>query len=118
MNARAVSWVVVGEVNRPGKIAGASVATAVHQTADAAKGMAQRDARREDVGDFPERQLFVVDVKDAGERRPDQAAVKDQSASAEVKNLPERSAGEVLAPIGEDIEPARADDHAEHQPRT
>src|SRR5437660_11114931 len=38
MNARAASCVVVGEVNRPGKIAGASETAAVHQTADAAKG--------------------------------------------------------------------------------
>src|SRR6266536_2326787 len=118
MHARAQGRVVAGEMNRPGKIAGASVATTVHQAADAAKGVSQRDARRKHVGYFPERQLSVADVQDAGEGRPDQAAVKDQSTSADVKNLPERSAGEILAPIGEDIEPARADDRAENQPGT
>src|SRR6266540_5617140 len=108
MNTRAVSWVVLREVNRPGKFAGASVATAVHQTADAAEGMAQRDARREDVGDFPERQIFVANVQNAGERRANQSAIKNQSAAADIENLPEWFAGEVFAPVREDKEPARA----------
>src|SRR5206468_564641 len=64
------------------------------------------------------RQLFEANVKDAGKRRAYQAAVKNQAAAADVENLPERSAGEVFAPIGKDIKPARADDRAEDQPRT
>src|SRR5262245_10201082 len=118
MNPRAVSGMVLGEVNRPGKIAGASVTTAVHQTAHPAKGMAQRDAGREDVGDFPEGKLFEANVKDAGKRRADQAAVKDQAAAADIENLPQRLVGEVLAPIREDVQAARADDGAEDQPWT
>ena len=105
-------------MNRPGKIAGAPKTAAVHQTADAAKRMTQRDAGREDIGDFPKRQLSEKNINDAGERRPDEAAVKNQSAAPDVKKLPERSASEVFAPIREDIEPARADDRAEDQPRT
>jgi len=80
--------------------------------------MAQRDAGSEDVGDLPQRQLFELDVQDAGDRRADQSAVKNQSAAADVENLPERLVGKVFAPIREDIKRPRADDGAEDQPRT
>src|SRR2546425_12029023 len=80
--------------------------------------MTQSDAGREDVGDFPERLLFEPNVRVGSEGRADRAAVKNQSAAADVENLPERLDGEVFAPIREDKEPTRADDRAEDQPRT
>src|SRR5436190_5079027 len=118
MNTGAMSGVIVRKVNRPGKIGGAPIATAVHQTADAAEGMAQRDAGREDVGDFPKRQFFDADIEDAGERRADQSTIITQSAAADVEHLPERLPGKVLAPIGKDEETASAYDRAQDQPWT
>src|SRR5438094_526830 len=81
------------------QIAHAAKAAAVHQATDAAKGVTQRNAGREDVGDFPERQCFETNVKDAGKRRAHQPAVEDQSAAADIQDLPERVAGEVFAPV-------------------
>src|SRR5439155_8546898 len=86
---------LVWKPNRPRQIAHAAKAAAVHQATDAAKGVTQRNAGREDVGDFPERQCFETNVKDAGKRRAHQPAVEDQSAAADIEHLPERVAGEV-----------------------
>src|SRR5690242_7255612 len=115
MDTVRVGGVAVGKLDRPGQCAGAAIATSIHQAPDAAEGVSESDAGREDVGGFPERQFFPADVKDAGERRANESAVKDEPASADVENLPERPAREILAPIGKDIETARADECAENQ---
>ena len=103
-------------MNGPRQIAFAAVTAAIHQATDAAEGVSERDARREGVGDFPKRQFFETDVQDAGERRADESAVKDESAVANVEHLPKRFAGEVFTPVGYHVKAARADEGAQDQP--
>src|SRR5437762_7771097 len=99
MNPVGMGFVAVRKLDRPGQIAGAAVAATVHQAADPAQGVSERDAGREDIGDFPERKVFEPDVKEASDRGADESAVKNQSAAADIENLPERFGGKILAPI-------------------
>ena len=47
-----------------GRSHGAAVAAAVEQTADAPENTSQRDARRKNVGDFPDRKFFPGEITD------------------------------------------------------
>ncbi len=82
----------IGEGDGPRQIRRASVAAAVEQAAGAAKNAAQRDARREHVGGFPQRHFFPADVNDSGRCRADEAAVIDESAVLDHENFRERLA--------------------------
>src|SRR6266404_3949792 len=80
MNPVGMGFMAVRKLDRPGQIAGAAVAATVHQAADPAQGVSERDAGREDIGDFPERKVFEPDVKEASDRGADESTVKNQYA--------------------------------------
>ena len=99
MDPVGIGWVALGKLDRPRQGADTAVAAAVHQATDPADGMPQRDAWRENIRKFPERQLFESDIERVSERGADEAAVKYQSAAAEVEDLPEWFARESFAPV-------------------
>src|SRR5712671_5415339 len=103
MNPVWIGRVAFGELDRPGQRADAAVTAAVHQATDPAKGAAEGDTGREDIGHFPKRQMLEPHVEDAGDRRADESAVKNQPAVADIEYLPKRFAGKILAPIGNHV---------------
>ena len=116
MHPGAVGFVVGGKVNCPRQIAGAPIAAAVQQTAEAPEHTAEGDAGRKDVRDFPDGQSFPREIGDARDHRADQPAVIDESAMLNHEDFGERLVGKFLFPIRRHINDAGADDAAAHQP--
>ena len=96
-------------MDRPRQITHASIATAIQQAADAAKHIAQRNAWRHDVRQFPQRKILDSRVENAGQGRAGEPPVKDQSAMLDHENFGNRLVGELLAPIGRYIKGPRAE---------
>ena len=69
VNFRRMHWrgwrmqrIGLGKSDGPRQIAGAAVAAAVQQAADAPEDAAERDARCQHIGDFPQRQFFPAEI--------------------------------------------------------
>src|SRR5665213_1876162 len=106
----------IGESDCPRQIRRSSIATTIEQAASAAKKTAQRIARREHVGGFPQRHFFPADVNESGNGRADETAVINESAMLNHENFRERLVGEFFLPIRGHINDSRADDRADHEP--
>src|SRR6266581_4422146 len=99
----------------PRQIAGAPIAAAVQQTADAPEDVAQGNARRQNIGSFPERKFFAARIENEGQRCPDQSAVINQPAVVDHKDFRNRLAGELFAPKSDHVERAGAQDEPRPQ---
>src|SRR5438270_802031 len=76
----------------------------------------QRGAWRHHIGDFPEREFVFPTIDDRSSGGSDQAAVINQAAAANRDDMIERFVGEFIAPEGDHVKQARADDRAENDP--
>ena len=112
--AERVAW---GEANGPGQVAGAPVAASVEQAADAPEDGAQGNARRENIGHLPERQLFHAEVENAGQRGANQPAVINQPPAPDREDFAYGPACERFAPIRNDVKSPRPDNRAKDEPR-
>ena len=101
----------------PRQIAGAPIAAAVQQTADAPEDVAQGNARRQNIGSFPERKFFAARIENEGQRCSDQSAVINQPAEVDHKDFRNRLAGELFAPKSDHVERAGAQNRAQDEPR-
>src|SRR5258705_4504062 len=117
MDAVGVSLMPRRKMNGPGQRASSAVTTAVQQTPDPPEDITQGDAWREDIGQFPKREVLAARIQDAGERRANQAAVEDQTSVLHHEDFIKRFVGELFLPIGGDVEGSRAQDRADDEPR-
>src|ERR1700722_14219922 len=94
-----VGWKMDG----PRHTACPAVTTAVHQAADAAEGITKRNARRHDVGHFPEWKFLQQEIKYGSGDGADESAIKDQSTVLNHENFRKRIFGILFVPIGNDV---------------
>ena len=116
MDREGVGFMSGGIADGPRQIAGATEAAAIHETAKAAEGMAERNAGCHDVGHFHQGQTFGAGEEETSDRRADEPAVKDQSAFAEHEDFPPGRLSELLIPVRDDVENSSADQGADDQP--
>src|SRR5260221_1822740 len=117
MNAIGTTGVPDWEVNRPWQIRCPPVAATIHQAAEPPKEVAQGNARRESIGQLPQRQLSFQRVENCRQARTDQPAVKHQAAPPHLEDLRPRLAGEAFLPIRNHAKRASPDDRANDEPR-
>ena len=79
----------VGERDGPGLRALGSPAAAGGEAADAADGLAERDARGRGVGEGEERDLLDLDEEDGGHERAEEASVEDAAGPEELEEAAE-----------------------------
>jgi hypothetical protein len=104
-----------GEMDGPGEVGGSAVATAGHEAADTAEGVAKGNAWRHDISQAPEREFGASRVDDCGEGSADKPAVINETG-AHVENVDEGLAGEFLIPVRDHVEGSRAEDCAHDDP--
>jgi len=95
------NWMCImafGKTNRPTQAACSSITTSIHQTADPPKHITQRDARSQNVRQFPKIQFPDPRVQDARQTRPNEAALIDESAFLDHEDLPNRFSGKLFLP--------------------
>ena len=117
VHADTVSPMFFWEMNGPGEVCGSAVATAGHEAADSAKGVAQGNAGRHDISEPPKGQFSAASVDNCREGSANQPAVIHK-AGTHVENVNEGLAGEFLVPVRDDVEGARAEDCADDDPRS
>src|SRR6266567_2584878 len=118
MDTIRVGGMIRWKMDRPGQLADASIATAVHQTPDSSKDITQSDTRGEDVSHLPERQGFKAGIKDKGQGGTDQASVVDETPMLNHKDLVNRFASELFMPIGNYIQSSGAENGTDNEPWT
>src|SRR5437773_4266701 len=99
MHAIGIGFVTGRKMNRPGQIARPAIATTIHQTADSAKDIAQRDAWGEHISPFPDRQFFNFRIYEISDNSSSEPAVINQAAMMNHKNLGDGPAGKLFPPI-------------------
>src|SRR5207249_9910507 len=102
----------------PGQTARATVTTTVEQTTNSPKCVPKSNTRREDISPFPERQLASKGIQNVAQRSPDQSTVINQTAMLHHKNFPNRLAGKLFAPIGDDVKRPSTGNRADNEPGT
>ena len=100
--------------DRPRRVADASVAAAVHEATDAAKDLAQREARRERVGDRRQRDAFHATPNPERRHGGKEASKKDETSVLEHENFT-RIVHKLLTPIARHIPRARANETGAEQ---
>src|SRR5688572_20102319 len=116
MHARALSLMPGRKTDCPGNVGLYAVTTTIHQAADAANGIAQGDAGSHDIAEFPDGQCLDDQKNQRAENRANQPAVKYEAAMVHHKDFGPGFAGQILFPISDHIEQARADDGADDDP--
>jgi len=116
VNASAAGRVFFWEMDCPWQAACASVTTARHQASDASKRMPQSHTGGQNIGYLPERESVFACIDDRPERRADQPSIKNKP-TANLENLPDRLASEVLLPVANHIKRSRSDDRPADEPR-
>ncbi len=110
------------ELDAPGQIGRAAIATAVHQATPAAKKRSQRHAGRQDVGQFPERKTLSPGEHRASGRSADQAPVVNDPAVLHHEDFQPRRVAVLtgrlgnVRPIRNHIDGARARHRPDQQP--
>src|SRR5205085_11935102 len=85
-----------GIVDGPGRGTFPSVAATVHQAAETAEDITERDAGRERISELPQRHGPETAIKNDGQRRANKTAVKNQTAVLHHEDFRPRLAGETL----------------------
>src|SRR5438552_3185896 len=105
------------EFDGPGQVTFAPITAAVHQTADAPERVPQRNARREDIRQLPQRKFLDPGVEDYCQRGANQASIIDESAFPNFENVGKWPVCELVPPKGNHIQCARSQDRTENKPR-
>ena len=93
--------VLRGNVEPPGQVGGGTEGLLVEEVAPAPDGLADRDARRDDVERPPDRQPLPAGDPEAGEDAGDQAAVDREPTLPDRRDLPGVLA--VVVPVEDDL---------------
>lgn len=79
--------ILIGESNAPGNIGKFPVTAAREKTSPAAYTLAQRQGRRQEVGNGPNRELIFFEIKDCDQNSANKSSVKHQTSLPDLEHV-------------------------------